>query len=204
MAGDHTSETPARSVSFQFTPAHGGRPDNDDAGRAHAQFQFTPAHGGRQPGDEEAAVAAAFQFTPAHGGRPQAVAGLRRHGQVSIHARAWRATFRAWYRISIFSRFNSRPRMAGDSMAFSHCLIRLFQFTPAHGGRRITNPRSNVVAVSIHARAWRATNGMTANPARTIKFQFTPAHGGRLFFLTHIALLFSFNSRPRMAGDIAE
>ena len=98
-----------------------------------------------------------FQFTPARGGRHRRDVRYRRRDPVSIHARAWRAT-------------------AYWSLAKLHTL---FQFTPARGGRRrrrrraaalpCFNSRPRVAgdpftftrvregAVSIHARAWRAT-----------------------------------------------
>ena len=144
-------------------------------------------------------------------------------GPVSIHARAWRATIQARPRRAP-SRFNSRPRMAGDRttttraghtrsfnsrprmagdsratrrppspprfnsrprMAGDHKLLQAcadtgkFQFTPAHGGRQLELGIGDLYsAVSIHARAWRAT--VLSDPYSTlVQFQFTPAHGGR-------------------------
>ncbi len=80
-----------------------------------------------------------------------------RLGRVSIHARAWRATARSRRTRSRRSSFNSRPRVAGDAAS------------QAPGSRSF---------VSIHARAWRAT-AVAAVIARGIAFQFTPARGGR-------------------------
>ncbi len=79
---------------------------------------------------------APFQFTPARGGRP---------GKL----RAWCAR----------GRFNSRPRVAGDELCRKRAeRARWFQFTPARGGRlRVRLRQKRVLAVSIHARAWRAT-----------------------------------------------
>ena len=119
-----------------------------------------------------------FQFTPAHGGRPLrgvAVAALT----VSIHARAWRATWRTTRAQAVRVCFNSRPRMAGDTYSTHldgqfvflftpahggrlHSADSLdtwiqFQFTPAHGGRRLQEATAWDGVVSIHARAWRAT-----------------------------------------------
>ncbi|MBQ8112541.1 MAG: hypothetical protein IJ146_04970, partial [Kiritimatiellae bacterium] len=55
---------------------------------------------------------------------------------VSIHARAWRATF--------------------DEA--STAVVMEFQFTPARGGRRAALTTATATStVSIHARAWRAT-----------------------------------------------
>ena len=55
-------------------------------------------------------------------------------------------------------RFNPRPRMEGDrDLAFIQ----------------------DLVIVSIHAPAWRATEGIEATYDASVKFQSTPPHGGR-------------------------
>ena len=123
-------------------------------------------------------------------------------GVVSIHARAWRATRRRCSRTSPRRCFNSRPRMAGDSNQAETVVSQFkFQFTPAHGGRQLSQTRR----------------------LGTYQFQFTPAHGGRLagarnphrpvrvsiharaWRATASSPLeiwsYGFNSRPRMAGD---
>ena len=122
--------------------------------------------------------------------------------------------------------FNPRPRAAGDPTAISYRKwLVWFQSTPARGGRlprdRIDstprvcfNPRPRAAGdlimserstllnrVSIHARARRATMAncwtMMAN-----EFQSTPARGGRPLRTPIVHSLFSFNPRPRAAGDI--
>ncbi len=141
-----------------------------------------------------------FQFTPAHGGRHRlAVSDV---GPVS---------------------FNSRPRTAGDRLPAADARPRRFQFTPAHGGRRRSRrhgtsttsfqftpahggrleaaPFAVTFAVSIHARARRATS-LRSLRRTTSAFQFTPAHGGRLPSPDNLkGPRKCFNSRPRTAGD---
>ncbi len=60
---------------------------------------------------------------------------------------------------AIDSRFNPRPRMAGDlGSQFLAVPMQLFQSTPAYGGRRDCQNMPIVTTdVSIHARVWRAT-----------------------------------------------
>ena len=106
--------TMSKTIRFQFTPARGGRPAQSLDVWHLAQFQFTPARGGRQKVHGDNSMTPRFQFTPARGGRPlRAGAPIRsltfqftpaRGGRphrieaaaslvnVSIHARAWRAT----------------------------------------------------------------------------------------------------------------
>ena len=102
--------------------------------------------------------------------------------------------------------------------------LRLFQFTPARGGRpnisecfipltsfnsrpRVAGDPVGVLClcaaqrVSIHARAWRATVAASASFA-VLVFQFTPARGGRRASASRTNKHWSFNSRPRVAGDI--
>ncbi len=121
------------------------------------RFQFTPARGGRHWIGRQAIAWGVFQFTPARGGRPRVRDGRDRVARVSIHARAWRATPlrkrrdpAALFQFTparggrrqlqqssrVVSRFNSRPRVAGDVYVFDYPFDR---------------------PVSIHARAWRAT-----------------------------------------------
>jgi len=143
------------TLLFQFTPARGGRQDGLIAQFDGIWFQFTPARGGRLPLLQLKFRLAAFQFTPARGGRLER-AKRGKHGAVSIHARARRAT--AALRLSrALGRFNSRPRAAGDLRA---------------------EAADESVYVSIHARARRATSHMSAAAVGSW-FQFTPARGGR-------------------------
>ena len=121
--------------------------------------------------------------------------------------------------------FNPRPRMAGDADSPAvDTDAKVFQSTPAHGGRLYTTQQtSRDIAVSIHARAWRATailaplshnrhcfnprprmagDAILQNATGWVKpFQSTPAHGGRRGVRSREARLPSFNPRPRMAGD---
>ena len=165
-------------------------------------FQFTPARGGRPSRFRAWRFSATFQFTPARGGRPKPSQNQPRR-QVSIHARAWRATAAMRRATQLITRFNSRPRVAGDSSRRNVCSVKSvsiharawratyhsislmpiveFQFTPARGGRptqTILIPKSRLV--SIHARAWRATEVCAARREGS-----------------------GFNSRPRVAGDFA-
>ncbi len=55
----------------------------------------------------------------------------------------------------------------------------MFQSTPAYGGRH-------------------AARGVFSTQT---EFQSTPAYGGRLLFVADTFRLYSFNPRPRMAGD---
>ena len=64
-------------------------------------------------------------------------------------------------------------------------------------------PAPNDLIVSIHARAWRATRAIETMVANH-PFQFTPARGGRLRTGAWCARpARGFNSRPRVAGDQA-
>ena len=168
------------SLVFQSTPAHGGRPVISSPIPVFGVFQSTPAHGGRPTAKRDRAALLRFQSTPAHGGRPQPPAEHRPDRIVSIHARTWRATGQT-----------SRTIIAD-----------VFQSTPAHGGRPVAtviantggcfNPRPHMagdheagrrvlpaVAVSIHARTWRATDVFKVPSTLLKTFQSTPAHGGR-------------------------
>ena len=95
--------------------------------------------------------ARAWRATGARGGKGGS-------GSVSIHARAWRATL--------------SPRLKASS--------RMFQSTPAHGGR----------LGAARSCRWYDT------------FQSTPAHGGRLGLLADKPRVRGFNPRARMAGDL--
>ena len=187
--------------AFQFTPARGGRPlPTYNPTRVHG-FNSRPRVAGDIVNNKPTGDKQTFQFTPARGGRPHNLSTMLSQ-EVSIHARAWRATSKRESRIYY---------------------LQLFQFTPARGGRRLatTLPYMRSI-VSIHARAWRATEPtiiimirgrFNSRPrvagdcklvvcAAIIKFQFTPARGGRLKRIAPSNMLCScFNSRPRVAGD---
>ena len=145
---------------------------------------------------------AAFQSTPARGGRPWSTLPFVADEVVSIHARARRATIlpprsaplsfqstparggRRLVPLSLFRfpdlSFNPRPRAAGDGEDRVPCSLALFQSTPARGGRR----------------GQRLLRGQLF-----YLFQSTPARGGRQAFMGRRAASFSFNPRPRAAGD---
>ena len=142
---------------------------------------------------------------------------------VSIHARAWRATTAARTSRSPW-RFNSRPRVAGDRRLGGHFQgarvsihARAWRATPC--AMRVSRSRNVSIharawratlrpilpplpaAVSIHARAWRATSRVR-NVCRHEWFQFTPARGGRHSSRDGGPAMMGFNSRPRVAGDV--
>ena len=76
---------------------------------------------------------------------------------VSIHARAWRATFRGRREVEE-GRFQFTPARGGRrDISIDTQTAQQFQFTPARGGRLHDQVRVLPVPVSIHARAWRAT-----------------------------------------------
>ena len=137
------------------------------------EFQFTPAHGGRQLVDD--AIPAGVVSIHARAWRATRflwrVCGCP---HVSIHARAWRATGVVcgqpeppWFQFTpahggrlvslkastVPVMFQFTPAHGGRPAPVSVSRYSfVFQFTPAHGGRP-----SRAAAVSIHARAWRAT-----------------------------------------------
>ena len=80
-----------------------------------------------------------------------------RSAEVSIHAPAWGAT----------------EIMATTDEKF------LFQSTPPHGGRLISEGSESGYEVSIHAPAWGATLEQTMRNLWNRVFQSTPPHGGR-------------------------
>ena len=77
-------------------------------------------------------------------------------------------------------RFNPRPRAAGDI--------------------RLSNP-DPVLDVSIHARARRATEPVTA-PSILTSFNPRPRAAGDEFEAVALRLITRFNPRPRAAGDL--
>ena len=81
----------------------------------------------------------------------------RMRSTVSIHARAWRAT-RQGRSMDCRRCFNSRPRVAGDvTMVFVTASTRCFNSRPRVAGDNRNLSSKYLGAVSIHARAWRAT-----------------------------------------------
>ncbi len=98
--------------------------------------------------------------------------------------------------------FNPRPRMAGDIIradGFGFRVVSIHARVWRATMMQITKYCRN--CVSIHARVWRATK--TAGPSQhKAKFQSTPAYGGRRVESLVDDIRYSFNPRPRMAGDI--
>ena len=212
---------------FQFTPARGGRRSPSPRPRRRAWgFNSRPRVAGDSPcrwnrrgsrcfnsrprvaGDQStlATLAATlFQFTPARGGRRHDLWPRSGSAIVSIHARAWRATPRrddlpAGEHVSIHAR-----AWRATSNSCGHASGQSFQFTPARGGRQLLVGAHDVVrGVSIHARAWRATarRGGPHDRRRVSiharAWRATPAR------LVEPAVWARFNSRPRVAGDLAD
>ena len=145
--------------------------------------------------DEVSIHAPAWGATEGLGARAGAV-------RVSIHAPAWGATRRRAGRRRHVQRFNSRPRVGGDT--YSSCQrapTTWFQFTPPRGGRhRRRLGDAEQTAVSIHAPAWGATNARS-EALRRYWFQFTPPRGGRRSATWSTTSMLGFNSRPRVGGD---
>ena len=101
--------------------------------------------------------------------------------EVSIHARAWRATPRPSRRSRSCTRFNSRPRVAGDTRrSTSARRSTQFQFTPARGGRQSASESAS---------------------ARGHSFNSRPRVAGDTHIRRNATCHVSFNSRPRVAGD---
>ncbi len=182
MAGDSRSLIGNDvKLLFQSTPAYGGRQHLTDKKCLHSG-RFNPRP--RMAGDKDPD----YRRCPCHRFNPRPrMAGdvhyLQAEGcmVVSIHARVWRATVWSETLRDILRSFNPRPRMAGDQpMARSNTskisfnprprmagdvrnqaaqvVGRLFQSTPAYGGRRdCVVCGGSGCDVSIHARVWRAT-----------------------------------------------
>ncbi len=97
---------------------------------------------------------------------------------VSIHARAWRATWSPGGRTSR-GRFNSRPRVAGDILGLA---VRaegiVFQFTPARGGRPFAETMRSPLS-GFNSRPRVAGDRISSDDVLAVLFQFTPARGGR-------------------------
>ena len=201
MAGDRHDTIPCRPWKVSIH-ARAWRATTFSASACRREtFQFTPARGGRLAVPRYRDEVARFQFTPARGGRQVLLLDIRAPRDVSINARAWRATRRGLQMIinlnvSIHARAWRATRVA------------------VHQPPRLV--------VSSHARAWRATwrwyvnnalRGFNSRPRVAgdplneprstflTSFQFTPARGGRRRRGVAGLRLHCFNSRPRVAGD---
>ena len=167
-----------------------------------------------------------FQSTPARGGRHHQQTSRSAGGEVSIHARARRAT-PGWRRAAPGgSRFNPRPREAGDSIrsirpASVECfnprpreagdglverrfaVDRRFQSTPARGGRPCRRKPHYPSSSRFNPRPREAGDKSPARLTRMrSRFQSTPARGGRPGRPGGDRRpRRRFNPRPREAGD---
>ena len=88
---------------------------------------------------------------------------------ISIHAPVWGATFKLLKEKENYLDFNSRSRVGSDwKIESSKLHYRLFQFTLPCGERlNKDNNKIFILAISIHAPVWGATNGkITSYKAR--------------------------------------
>ena len=99
--------------------------------------------------------------------------------------------------------FNPRPRMEGD-IRYRNGSRRHGRFNPRprmEGDLKNGRGRLNIILVSIHAPAWRATLRQYPGYAQNL-FQSTPPHGGRPGPSYGFSACRCFNPRPRMEGDV--
>ena len=167
------------------------------------RFRSTPPHGGRLWRRLGPCSPRRFRSTPPHGGRP------------------WRSRSNS----ARCASFDPRPRMEGDPTAIERLLgLAGFRSTPPHGGRphvldnrlvaevfRSTPPhggrlgdaglRQSAVSVSIHAPAWRATNGTTFVTVAMEVSIHAPAWRATRVGTVRLGLPRCFDPRPRMEGD---
>ncbi len=175
--------------------------------------------------------AASMRFNPRPrvGGDSAAIVQVRRHGEVSIHAPAWGATYEssglrrcngrvsihapAWgatsnpaYAVTCRSTcFNPRPRVGGDIVAELHAdrLSIVSIHAPAWGATAPGDGGSTRVSrVSIHAPAWGATQQRSMLEAVGDPVSIhAPAWGATQARITADQLELRFNPRPRVGGD---
>ena len=100
-----------------------------------------------------------FQSTPSRGGRPATSIQASKARSVSIHALAWRATWRRAYDQTPIPAFQSTPSRGGrPAPSLAVLSSSWFQSTPSRGGRPdLDRSIKRKKSVSIHALAWRAT-----------------------------------------------
>ena len=194
-----------------------------------AMFQSTPARGGRPRRESDSDVG--LVMVSIHARTRRATSRQTKRGastSVSIHARTRRATAflpASWPALK-HGRFNPRPHAAGDgSYHAAQLRCKMFQSTPARGGRRSMtarprtaregfNPRPHAAGdgsrSAAYARLQRfnprphaAGDGLSAAPCTTSQqFQSTPARGGRHAGRGHGSRDGPrFNPRPHAAGD---
>ena len=210
---------------FQSTPAHGGRlATTSRIVSPMASFNPRPRMAGDSFGLASQSRQVCFNPRPRMAGDQS---GSRRaHGNhdVSIHARAWRATFvlaphhcrpcfnprprmagdphSPAYDLGRYC-FNPRPRMAGDnSDRFARPQHGSFNPRPRMAGDETKNRHGAVLGVSIHARAWRATRIATELCCMRQRFNPRPRMAGDTSTGPCGAVPGGFNPRSRMAGDI--
>ena len=180
MGGDlRINSVYACTTQFQSTPPHGGRPTNTRNRSAWVLFQSTPPHGGRRlglpPGEGSILVSIhapawgatqdvincfrymMFQSTPPHGGRHQRGSIQKVLVRFNPRPRMGGDLFGLRFHLNLSS-FNPRPRMGGDKENLCDFYIPMFQSTPPHGGRLLSDYSFLCLCVSIHAPAWGATN----------------------------------------------
>ena len=133
----------AAQFRFQFTPAHDGRPQVNPSFSEYRSFNSRP----RTTGDVRDRVELARIAVSIHARARRATRAKRfgRRGRcVSIHARARRATGRVMAAVVKLEGFNSRPRTTGDFRRVMTLVDALFQFTPAHDGRPVSQGRNRL------------------------------------------------------------
>ena len=142
-----------------------------------------------------------FQFTPARGGRPPGVfaIALQKAFQFTPARGGRRKTSSKKNGIKSF---NSRPRVAGDTEPQVGDAIEMVSIH-ARAWRATDGTLRPIIEddVSIHARAWRATWVMYMS-ASMDWFQFTPARGGRPSFCEHSAFCVKFQFTPARGGRL--
>ncbi len=144
-----------------------------------ARFQSTPARGGRPYTPLLLHTENGFQSTPARGGRHNATLAMKPFGDVSIHARARRATRSRKdvldkIKVSIHARAR-RATSAPCAASYSPS----FQSTPARGGRP-SACRDDAARACFNPRPRAAGDGRRAESGDAAD---------------------RFNPRPRAAGD---
>ena len=164
--------------AFQSTPARGGRRFCAARIFAFSVFQSTPARGGRRcdPGllargyvsihararratasERSCATTLTFQSTPARGGRQHKFDLIDLQGCFNPRPRAAGDVLSGGVS-TVKSRFNPRPRAAGDlPQLLSDLTSRCFNPRPRAAGDHLSIAGHPSIAVSIHARARRAT-----------------------------------------------
>ncbi len=144
---------------------------------------------------------AEFQLTPARGGRRPTLATIP-WALVSTHARARRATSESYDPVNRLG-FQLTPARGGRlQWKISRRSAKRFQLTPARGGRH-TFVRHQVMHWRFNSRPRAAGDGLVRVPPEVIDVS-THARARRATSMVRMShkQYSSFNSRPRAAGDI--